>query len=99
MGFLTKSAFWLGLVYSAMPLDFKTLTVSAPATAVAPLAGTRLTDARPQTADASRAADEVAAVRPRARLRLPSNDSPARSIDTLAAKDRAAPWRAPLAPG
>jgi hypothetical protein len=38
LGFLAKSVFWLGLVYSAMPFDAGTLVREAPATAVLPAA-------------------------------------------------------------
>ena len=64
MGFVAKSAFWLGLVYSAMPFDLGKPNAFAPMTGATPYSGDPLgTYARAlrQNADDWRSAIEVAA--------------------------------------
>jgi hypothetical protein len=95
VGFVAKSAFWLGLVYSAMPFDLGKPNAFAPMTAAAPYScyplGTYASALR-QNADDWKSAIEVAAslcardCSGAALAKQRSNNAP-----TL--KERAAPWR------
>ena len=97
MGFVAKSAFWLGLVYSAMPFDSGKPNAFAPMTAAAPYSGYPLgtyasaTTLR-QNADDWRSAIEVAAS---LCARDCSSAAPAkqRSNNAPTLKERAAPGR------
>jgi len=111
MGFLLRSAFWLGVVYSAMPLDVASL---APATTRASAAVSALcpppAGAPSSCLGAPLAACGVAEDALCARLReavageaaasaAERTPAPVKrrppSSDTLTPSDRAAPWRGP----
>jgi hypothetical protein len=89
VGFVAKSAFWLGLVYSAMPFDSAELTAATPRAGY-PLATSA--GALRQSAGDWRSAIEVAAA-------LCARDCPqaspakARPSNIPALKERAAPGR------
>ncbi|MGD0562438.1 MAG: hypothetical protein ABSA66_05055 [Roseiarcus sp.] len=99
MGFLLRSAFWLGLVFHAMPWGDARLTDAVPAARAALAAGIAAqtqegaasaiasavlrTTLEPQPASAGKAA-----TRPE-----PSAKTRRASIDTLSLSDRLAPWR------
>jgi hypothetical protein len=82
MGFVAKSAFWLGLVYSAMPFDSEKPNALAPGYPLATYAS-----ALRQNADDWRSAIEVAAA-----LSAPAKQ---RSNNAPTLKERAAPGRRP----
>jgi hypothetical protein len=95
VGFVLKSAFWLGLVYYAMPFDSEKPNAAAPMAAAAAYSGYPLrtyAGALRQKADDWRAAIEVAAS-------LCARDCPGaapakpRSNNAPALKERAAPGR------
>ena len=95
MGFVAKSAFWLGLVYSAMPFDLGKPNAFAPMTAAAPYFGNSLgayASALRENADGWRSAIEVAAA---LCVRDCSGAAPAkqRSNNAPTLKERAAPGR------
>jgi len=104
MGFLLRSAFWLGIVYSAMPLDVASLAPTANATA--PVAVSALCPpaggAPPSCLGVPLSACNVAAAALCPRLRevaaeqTPAPDKRRRpSADTLTPGDRAPPWKGP----
>jgi hypothetical protein len=88
LGFVAKSAFWLGLVYSAMPFDSGKPNAFAPMTAAASYSGYPLgtyASVLRQNADDWRSAIEVAAS-----LSAPAKQ---RSNNAPTLKERAAPGR------
>ena len=62
MGFLARTIFWLGLVYSAMPLDFGSLVSDTPAGAVARCARSPTEDCRKRIEDLRKTVDAAAAL-------------------------------------
>ncbi len=97
MGFLLRSAFWLGLAFNAMPWGEARLSDAVPA--ARELAAGAATQGR----DGAASAVAGALVRAALASRPPVGDAatrPARpaatrraSVDTLSAADRVAPWR------
>ena len=99
MGFVAKSAFWLGLVYSAMPFDLGKPSAFAPMTAATPYSGyplgtyaSAVNSTLRQNADDWRPAIEVAASLG-ARDCAGAAPAKGRSNDAPALKERAAPGR------
>ena len=99
MGFLLRSAFWLGLVFNAMPWGETRLSDAVPAArelAAGVAAQGRETQAASEVARAvvsmalgsRRAGAGEAATRP-----APSTRTKRASVDTLSAGDRLPPWR------
>ena len=62
MGFLARTIFWLGLVYSAMPLDFGSLVSDTPAGALARCARSPTEDCRKRIEDLRKTVDAAAAL-------------------------------------
>ncbi|HYA74838.1 MAG TPA: hypothetical protein VEF36_16955 [Roseiarcus sp.] len=100
MGFLLRSAFWLGLVFNAMPWGEARLTDAVPAARDALAAGIAAQgpdgDAASSIARAvlRTALDPAPAIAGKAATRPePSVKTRRASIDTLSAADRLAPWR------
>jgi hypothetical protein len=100
MRFVAKSAFWLGLVYSAMPFDSGSPTALAPTVTAMPgaassslqsFASAVIPDSRPNQ-DGWKSAVEVAAALCADNCFRPS-PSGLNSTDTAARKDRAEPSR------
>jgi hypothetical protein len=95
VGFVAKSAFWLGLVYSAMPFDLGKSNAFAPMTAATPYSGYPLgtyASALRQNADDWKSAIEVATSLC-ARDCAGAAPTKQRSNNTPTLKERAAPWR------
>ncbi len=97
MGFLLRSAFWLGLVFHAMPWGETRSSDAVPA--ARELAGAA-TQARDEAAAAIARALLGTALEPRpagageaATRPVPSTKTRRASLDTLSAGDRVAPWR------
>ena len=96
MGFLYKTAFWLGLVYYAMPLgqpaDWKPQPAAA---ALCDSAGAavqrKLAALAPDYRDMAALSCSV--------LSAPPVRAPAPSAQTLTDNDKAPPWRDPVRPG
>jgi hypothetical protein len=100
MGFLLRTAFWLGLAFSAMPWDKAVLADFAPNARDA-LAAAVATQGRDEggTAAIARAALS-AALEPRPASPAAARPGPSlatgrASVDTLSAADRLPPWRGP----
>jgi hypothetical protein len=95
VGFVAKSAFWLGLVYSAMPFDLGKPNGFAPMTAATPYSsyplGTYASHLR-QNADDWRSAIEVATSLC-ARDCFGAAPAKSRPNNTPTLKERAEPWR------
>lgn len=100
MGFLLRSAFWLGLVFNAMPWGEARWTDAAPE-ARAALGAALTTQSRDEggTAAIARAvlsaALESRPASPAAARPGPSPETRRASVDTLSAADRLPPWRGP----
>ncbi len=100
MGFLLRSAFWLGLVFNAMPWGETRLTDAVPAARDALAAGMAAQSHDAGAASAIASAVLRTALEPRpasagkaATRPEPSIKTRGASIDTLSAADRLAPWR------
>ncbi len=100
MGFLLRSAFWLGLVFNAMPWGEARLTDAVPAARDALAAGlatqVRDTDAASAIARAvlrTTIEPQPASVGKAATRAEPSPKTKRASVDTLSASDRLPPWR------
>lgn len=100
MGFLLRSAFWLGLVFHAMPLGETRLTDAVPAARDALAAGMAAQGPGGQAASAIARAALRAALEPQpagagkaATRPEPALKAKRASIDTLSLSDRLAPWR------
>jgi hypothetical protein len=98
MGFLLRSAFWLGLTFHAMPWGETRLTDAVPA--AQNLAVGVATQARDEAVSAAARAVLRAALEPRpaGAVDAPTRPAPSlktkrASLDTLSAGDRLAPWR------
>ncbi|MGD0184377.1 MAG: hypothetical protein ABSC25_03905 [Roseiarcus sp.] len=94
MGFLLRSAFWLGLAFNAMPWGEARLSDAVPA--ARELAAGAATQGR----DGAASAVAGALLRAALASRPPVGDAATRpaatrraSVDTLSAADRVAPWR------
>jgi hypothetical protein len=100
MGFLLRTAFWLGLAFNAMPWGEARLTDAAPAARAALGAGLT-TQSRDEggTAAIARAilsaALESRPASPAATRPELSPKTARASVDTLTAADRLPPWRGP----
>ena len=104
LGFLARSIFWLGLVYSSMPFDSGSAPAITPASAIAPAAalGAMAACAQGLTEDCRgaveklRLATEIASVSsPVSELARPPPMKP-HSADTLSPKDKTPRLRPPL---
>ncbi len=100
MGFLLRSAFWLGLVFHAMPLGETRLTDAVPAARAALAAGMAAQDSDGDAASSIARAVLRTALEPQptraaaaATRPEPSTRTRRASIDTLSLSDRLAPWR------
>jgi hypothetical protein len=100
MGFVARSAFWLGLVYSAMPFDSGSpITLAPTGTAISPGAGSSLANlanaaivtSRPNQEDWKSAVEAAAALCSHNCFRPP----PAELTDAPARKDPAGKPRRP----
>ena len=99
MGFLLRSAFWLGLVFHAMPWGDARLTDAVPVARDALVAGlaTQTHDGTATTlanAVLRAAFDPQSATAPKVGAAPERSIKPRRpSVDTLSAADRQPPWR------
>jgi hypothetical protein len=100
MGFLLRTAFWLGLAFNAMPWGEARLTDAVPNARDA-LGAAVATQSRDEggTAAIARAvlsaALESRPASPAAARPGPSPETRRASVDTLSAADRLPPWRGP----
>ncbi len=100
MGFLLRTAFWLGLAFNAMPWGDARLTDAIPNArdALGAAVATESRDAGGTAAIARAvfsAALEPRPASPAAARPDPSLTSKRASVDTLSAADRLPPWRGP----
>ena len=81
MGFVARTIFWLGLVYSAMPLDFGSLVSETPAGALTRCARGPSDDCRKRIEDLRKTVEAAAALGLIDRVAGAGAASPARDPD------------------